>query len=131
MIEPKNQVLPLICGHFCRRFPEEVLVIYDKTHHSVLLCDRGKAHFGYLEEFIPAEPERRERNYRALWQSFYEAISIRQRVNPRCRLSHMPKRYWQQLTEFWEREQYVPGEEAALPEDLALRRLSEAGPEAP
>lgn len=124
VIEPKNQVLPLIGAHFSRRYPDEVLVIYDKTHRSVLLSDRGQLKLGYLAEFEPAEAGREERNYRALWQSFYEAISIRQRMDPRCRMSHMPQRYWAQLTEFWEREQYLP-EDKPLPRSAEeVRRLS-------
>ncbi len=131
VIEPKNQVLPLICSHFSNRFPDEVLVIYDKTHASVLLSDRGKVHIGYLEEFTPVLPDRRERNYRALWQSFYDAISIRQRVNPRCRMSHMPRRYWQQLTEFWERERYLPEEGTGTRPEASPMRLSEGDRAAP
>ena len=108
VVEPKNQVLPLLSGYLTSRYPDECLLVYDRTHRACLLCDRGRARLGYLDEFEPALPGRTERNYRALWQSFYEAIAIRERYNPRCRMSHMPKRYWAYMTEFWEREVYRP-----------------------
>ena len=31
-----------------------------------------------------------------------DAIAIKERYNPRCRMGHMPKRYWANMTEFWE-----------------------------
>ena len=31
---------------------------------------------------------------------FYDTIAIRERENPRCRMTHMPKRYWGTMTEF-------------------------------
>lgn len=106
VIAPINQVLPLLAAHFCDRYPDEVLLIYDKNHCSFLLCDRGKSRLGYMDEFVPAEADEKEKSYRALWQSFYKTIAIKERYNPRCRMGHMPKRYWSYMTEFWERESY-------------------------
>ena len=44
-------------------------------------------------------PTEEERRCRALWQQFYQTVSIQQRENPRCQMSHMPKRFWADLTE--------------------------------
>lgn len=49
--------------------------------------------------------------YRQLWTRFYNTISIEGRYNPKCRMTHMPKRYWAMMTEF------QPDDQAALPED--------------
>ncbi len=106
VISPLNQVLPLLAPHFCGRFPDETLLIYDRTHRAFLLCDRGTGRLGYMDEFEPSEADTWEKNYRALWQSFYNAIAVRERYNPRCRMGHMPKRYWEHMTEFWEREAF-------------------------
>ena len=43
---------------------------------------------------------RRRARYRLLWKRFYDTIAIRERENPRCRMTHMPKRYWNTMTEF-------------------------------
>ncbi len=102
VIEPKNYVLPMLMGHFCSRFHDEALMIYDKTHHMVLLGQNGRGRIAYLDEFTPAPADAEELKMRSLWRSFYDAIAIKERYNPRCRMGHMPKRYWAQLTEFWE-----------------------------
>ena len=54
--------------------------------------------------------------YRKLWRSFYDTIAIEGRYNPKCRLTHMPKRYWNMMTEFQETDG------TALPEKVEQRR---------
>jgi len=102
VIEPKNYVLPLLMGHFCARFHDEAIMIYDKTHHMVMLGQNGQGKIAYLDEFTPAEADARELEMRRMWKHFYDAIAIKERYNPRCRMGHMPKRYWANMTEFWE-----------------------------
>lgn len=101
VIEPKNYVLPLLQEHFCDRFPDECFIIYDKTHCMMLIGERGEARLGYVDSFEPGEAGYEEKSFRRLWQSFYDAIGISQRYNPRCRMTHMPKRYWSHMSEFW------------------------------
>ena len=45
-----------------------------------------------------------EEKYRALWRRFYDTIAVEGRENPKCRMTHMPKRYWAHLTEMQGRE---------------------------
>ena len=47
-----------------------------------------------------APPDEIEANYRILWKRFYDTIAIKERENPRGRMTHMPKRYWNTMTEF-------------------------------
>lgn len=99
-IEPKNCVLPLMTRHFCERFPEERFLIHDKTHGM------GLVYQPYQSAIIPIgtlelpEVEEEEQNFRELWQIFYDTIAIQGRKNTKCRMSHMPKRYWKNMTEF-------------------------------
>lgn len=99
-IEPKNFVLPLLATHFCKRFPEERFLIYDKAHGAALVY---RPHQSVL---IPAsavafpDPDEEEREARDLWRLYYESIEVKGRHNPVCRRSHMPKRYWTCMTEF-------------------------------
>ncbi len=102
VIRPKNQVLPLIAGHFCSRLKWESFMIYDKTHHIALVYREGKKEIVPVEELIVPEAGEEEQKYRKLWKMFYETIAIEGRDNPRCRMTHMPKRYWEFLTEFEE-----------------------------
>ncbi len=50
-------------------------------------------------------PAESEAAFRALWRRFYDTIAIKERENPRCRMSHMPKRYWGVMTEFQKDEE--------------------------
>jgi len=100
VIEPKCFILPLIADHFADRFPSERFFIYDRTHRYALLYDDGRREFTWLDEFEMPEADETEQRFRALWQSFYDTIAIEGRNNPRCRMTHMPKRFWPNMTEF-------------------------------
>lgn len=104
IIEPKNQVLPLLASHFCDRYRGESFLIYDKTYGQALMQKQEgplteRVGLFRLEELVLPEPSQEEMSYRKLWKKFYDTVAIRERNNPRARLSHMPRRYWAQLTE--------------------------------
>lgn len=99
-IEPKNYVLPLMATHFCERYPEENFLIHDRTHAMALVYKPYKAAIIPLTTLEMAEADEEEQKFRQLWQLFYNTIAIKERYNPRCRMTHMPKRYWQCMTEF-------------------------------
>ena len=99
-IAPKNRVLPLLRPHFCARYQGESFFLYDRTHREALFYAGGKSVIRPLEDFQMAPPDEAEARYRTLWKRFYDTIAIRERENPRCRMTHMPKRYWGTMTEF-------------------------------
>ena len=99
-IEPQNRVLPLLRQHFCARYRNERFFLYDRTHREALLYAAGRSAIRPLEQFQIAPPDEAEARYRLLWKRFYDTIAIRERENPRCRMTHMPKRYWNTMTEF-------------------------------
>lgn len=99
-IEPKNYVLPLLKQHFCERYPEENFLIYDKTHGMLLLYEPYKASIISAENMELNEPTEEEKHFRELWKLYYNTVEIEGRRNPKCRMTHMPKRYWNYLTEF-------------------------------
>ena len=115
-IEPKNRVLPILRGHFCSRYQNEKFFIYDRTHHEALFYAAGKAVIRPLADFQMAPPDETEANYRLLWKRFYDTIAIKERENPRLRMSNMPKRYWNTMTEFQDAAYFTPaGSSAAVP----------------
>lgn len=99
-IEPKNRVLPILRGHFCARYREEIFFIYDRTHKEALFYVGGRAVIQPLDQFEMAPPDEAEASYRVLWKRFYDTIAIQERKNPVCRRTQMPKRYWTTMTEF-------------------------------
>lgn len=125
-IEPKNRVLPLLRGHFCGRYGNEKFFIYDRTHRELLFYADGKSRLLVVAGFQPTLPEGEELHFRALWKRFYETVAIKERENPRCQNTFLPKRYRGTMTEFlpleYEKERYGVGEalpESGLGDDLA------------
>ena len=100
-IEPKNKVLPTIAPHFCDRFPNELFLIYDKTHKSVLIHKCGRCVISdNVEDYVEPQPDAQELFYRELWGSYFDAISIKERENPKCQQTQLPLRYRKHMTEF-------------------------------
>ena len=137
-IEPKNRVLPLLRNHFCARYREEAFFIYDRTHKEALFYAGGKSVIRPLSCFEMAPPDEVEASYRLLWKRFYDTIAIRERYNPRCRMTHMPKRYWSTMTEFQDTSYFKAQKSpAAAPDPAAPAGIpapgtpQESGPSAP
>ena len=40
-----------------------------------------------------------DENFESLWKTFYKSVNIKERENSKLRNQHMPKRYWNHLTE--------------------------------
>jgi probable DNA metabolism protein len=51
---------------------------------------------GQLDEAMMAEDEKL---FQSLWKSYFEAMAIKERVNLRLQRQHMPRRFWNLLTE--------------------------------
>ena len=119
-ITPKNRALPLLRPHFAARYPGETIILYDRTHREALFCQKGNWAIVPLEQFSLAPPEGGELDWRALWRRFYDTIAIEGRYNPRCRMTHMPKRYWDTMTEF-QREEHSREEHSPPAPGLATQ----------
>ena len=108
-IAPKNRVLPALRRHFCERFADQDFLIYDRTHKEALVHCRGRWIITPLDSFTMAKPGRSEAAFRRLWKTFYDAIAIRERTNPRCQRGNLPLRYRSDMTEFQD-ESYFQAE---------------------
>lgn len=107
VIEPKNKVIPMIAEHFTDRLPNENFLIFDKAHRMALIYYDRKAEIAENIEFELPTATAEEQRYRELWRGFYNAIAIKERYNPRCRMNFMPKRYWAHMTEMCEDDDNV------------------------
>ena len=99
-IEPKNFVLPMIAPHFCQRLPNERFFIHDQTHGMALVYEPGQWAIIPADRVELPDFDEEELAYQRLWKLFYETIAVEGRINPRLRMTHMPKRYWRNMTEF-------------------------------
>lgn len=108
-IEPKNRVLPLLRRHFCDRYANEAFFIYDRTHQELLVYADRRSRILHIDSLQLTLPGDEEVAFRRLWKRFYETVAIKERYNPRCQNTFMPKRYRGTMTEF-------------LPDDFEARK---------
>ncbi len=109
-IEPEKNALPLIVPHFRDRFADQRWLIWDVGraygfYYNGLEVSRvtiqnadSLPHLvsGRLDESLM---DKDELFFQSLWKTYFHAICIRQRLNPRKQRQDMPVRYWKYLTE--------------------------------
>lgn len=108
-IEPDVNVLPLIAGHFARRYADQQWLIYDLRRRYGLRYDGRRVQVVRPEVGPDAVPSKqallpfalteREPAYQQLWQTYYASATIAARRSPERHRRHLPKRYWKHLTE--------------------------------
>lgn len=102
VISPKNFVLPFISRHFANRYRNEKFIIFDDVHKAALFYENRKTKIIPVESIDFPEISEQEDKYQRLWKHFYKVVAIESRFNPKCRMTHMPKRYWSNITEMKE-----------------------------
>jgi probable DNA metabolism protein len=108
-ITPKNFILPYIADHFIDRYANEDFMIYDKTHKAALIYQNKQKQIVRIEDVEFPAVSRNEEYYRSLWKQFYNTVAIKARTNPKCRMTHMPKRYWENMIEMEDELPAGPG----------------------
>ena len=112
VVSPDHNVLPLITDHFSDRFNDQPWLIYDAHRHygfyydghaapfRITFEDEAKVPFslesGKLNEEVLSSDDQLLQN---LWRTYFKAICIKERMNPRKQLQDMPRRYWKYMTE--------------------------------
>jgi probable DNA metabolism protein len=99
-ITPNNNVLPIIMPHFADRYRDQALIIFDESHHLAGVYDLKEWYLVETEELTLPELAEGEKDWRTMWRHFYKTIGIKERVNHKLRVSHLPRRYWPNMTEF-------------------------------
>lgn len=111
VVSPDHNVLPIIIDHFQDRFNDQPWLIYDARRHYGFYYD-GQAAIritfeneasvpfnlsnGKLSEEVLSSDDQLLQN---LWRTYFKAICIKERMNPRKQLQDMPRRYWKYMTE--------------------------------
>ena len=119
VVSPDNDVLPLIIDHFQDRFRDQPWLIYDAKRHygyyyeaspnpsqkrgdaiRITFEDESAVPFnlenGKLNEDVISSDDQLLQD---LWRTYFKAICIKERMNPKKQLSDMPRRYWKYMTE--------------------------------
>ena len=112
VVSPDHNVLPLIVDHFQDRFNDQPWLIYDAHRHYGYYYDGAAAPIRITFEDEAAVPfnltngkldadvlSSDDAIFQQLWRTYFKAICIKERMNPRKQLSDMPRRYWKYMTE--------------------------------
>lgn len=116
VVAPDHDVLPLVIDHFQDRFNDQPWLIYDAKRHygyyytpvekgknlpiRITFEDEASVPFslkdGKLNEEVISSDDQLLQD---LWRTYFKAICIKERMNPRKQLKDMPRRYWKYMTE--------------------------------
>ena len=112
VVSPDHNVLPLIIDHFQDRFNDQPWLIYDAKRHYGYYYDGAAAPIRITFEDESTGPfdlsngkldadvlSSDDALFQQLWRTYFKAICIKERMNPRKQLSDMPRRYWKYMTE--------------------------------
>lgn len=104
IIHPKNNVLTLLAPHFADRLPKERFLIYDGNRKLAALHLPGTpwilAEIPELDQDRVREVSGLEDQYRELWLTFFDHISIKERENYKLQRNNLPLRFRNDITEF-------------------------------
>ena len=109
-VEPEKNALPLAIDHFKDRFADQPWLIYDIKRAYGFYYDlkevrqvtfeegsrEGHLVTGMLDESLM---DKDEKLFQQLWKTYFKAICIKERLNPRKHKQDMPVRYWKHMTE--------------------------------
>ena len=123
VVSPDHNVLPLIIDHFQDRFNDQPWLIYDAKRHygyyysltpgpspkgegsdnrviRVTFEDETAVPFNLSNGKLDADVlSENDQIFQDLWRTYFKAICIKERMNPKKQLSDMPRRYWKYMTE--------------------------------
>lgn len=123
VVSPDHNVLPLIISHFQDRFNDQPWLIYDAKRHygyyyslapasspvgegrddkviRVTFEDEATLPFDLSNGKLDVDAlSENDKLFQDLWRTYFKAICIKERMNPKKQLSDMPRRYWRYMTE--------------------------------
>ena len=111
VVSPDHNVLPLVVAHFKDRFGDQPWLLYDAKRNYGFYYDQQEVTritfqngdalpfdlgTGKLSDEMLSEDDKL---FQDLWRTYFKAICIKERMNPRKQLNDMPRRYWKYMTE--------------------------------
>lgn len=103
-VGPKNDVIVLLAPHFADRLRGENWVIYDEKRKKAVVHQAEQPWFmvqldddSWKERL---EDSNDQNTFECLWKTYHEHIAVRERINPRCQMNHLPLRFRPYMTEF-------------------------------
>lgn len=98
--EPSCNVLPRLCQHFVRRFPNENFLILDSRRKLLFSFQKKRSSLLWVDALQLDLPPR-EDQFAKLWQTYVAEIAVPERKSYPRQRGRLPLRVRPFLTEFW------------------------------
>jgi probable DNA metabolism protein len=99
-IEPDYNIIMLLAPHFKRRLSSQDWIIHDKRRNSAVFYDRSHCLFREIISFEMPEDSKEEKDYKAMWSKYFQAMGIKERKNLRLQRQFVPIKYRKNMIEF-------------------------------
>jgi len=99
-IEPNNYVLPILAEHFCDRMIDQSWIIHDKTRNKAAVYNGAEYVIANVPKSAIVKHSKNESHIQDLWLTFFDAVNIKERVNPKVQRNLLPLYFRKSMTEF-------------------------------
>lgn len=103
LTEPQHNVLSLTLNYFTDRFHDQEWILYDLRRKYGYYYNKTSVQevaFKEIPELLPDTlTADGEELYSQLWKTYFKAVCIKERINPRLHRQNLPVRFWKHLTE--------------------------------
>lgn len=110
-VDPRYNSLPMAIEFFRDRFADQKWAIFDTKRQYGFYYDLTKVEYVELdgqeqliidgkinERFLSPE----EKQFQKMWYRYCQALTIKERLNPKLQRQFMPQRFWKYLPETWQ-----------------------------
>lgn len=106
--DPMFNILPLTTSHFEKRFADQPWIIYDtRRDYGFYYNLKTTTEFRFTQsqvDFTTGAVEASaladdELQFQEMWKSYFDAVCIKERINPKLHVRLLPRRYWKYLPE--------------------------------
>lgn len=98
--EPDNDIIDLVAPHFTKRLSNERFIIHDTKRNLLALYDGNRIQIIQNDRPVVAYLSENEAEFKKLWHTYFNSVSIKERKNPRLQDNYLPRRYRKNMSEF-------------------------------
>jgi len=99
-INPINYVLPILAEHFSDRMMNQAWIIHDKKHGKAAVYNGETYVIADVPKTAQVQHTENEAEIQDLWVTFFNSLTIKERVNPRQQRTMLPLYFRKSMIEF-------------------------------
>jgi len=99
-INPTNYVLPILAEHFSDRMMNQAWIIHDKKHGKAAVYNGETYVIADVPKNANVEYTENEDKIQDLWVTFFNSVTIEERVKPKLQRSLLPLHFRKSMLEF-------------------------------